>query len=180
MDQAKEYLNAAMSELGYSDPSEVVIELLTTDTDLAKKQAEVLQDQIQEALGITIEIRQVTYKQRLEMETDKDFDMVFTGWVPDYPDAYSYLELWLTDGSYNHTSYSNPEYDELVIGSQTETDPKARAEMLFQAEQIFLQDAGVVPLQLRRIQLLVNDNIENFNVYFVGYNYNLVYADIKE
>ena len=52
--------------------------------------------------------------------------------------------------------------------------------MLFQAEQIFLQDAGVVPLQLRRIQLLVNDNIENFNVYFVGYNYNLVYADIKE
>ena len=180
VDQAKEYLNAAMSELGYSDPSEVVIELLTTDTDLAKKQAEVLQDQIQEALGITIEIRQVTYKQRLEMEADKDFDMVFTGWVPDYPDAYSYLELWLTDGSYNHTSYSNPEYDELVIGSQTETDPKARAEMLFQAEQIFLQDAGVVPLQLRRIQLLVNDNIENFNVYFVGYNYNLVYADIKE
>ena len=76
--------------------------------------------------------------------------------------------------------FSNPEYDELVIGSQTETDPKARAEMLFQAEQICLQDAGVVPLQLRRIQLLVNDNIENFKVSFVGYNYNLVYADIKE
>ncbi|WP_346662618.1 peptide ABC transporter substrate-binding protein [uncultured Merdimonas sp.] len=179
-DKANEYLNAAMTELGVSDPAEITIELLTTDTDLAKKQAEVIQDQIQKAIGVTIEIRQVTYKQRLEMEEKKEFDMVFTGWVPDYPDAYSYLELWLNGSSYNHTSYNNPSYDALVIGSQTETDPKARAEMLFQAEQIFLEDAAVVPLQLRRIQLLVNENIENFNVYFVGYNYNLVYADIKE
>lgn len=179
-DKAKEYLDAAMKEMGYSDPSEIVIELLTTDTDLSKKQAEVLQEQIQKALGIKIEIRQVTYKQRLEMEADKDFDLVFTGWVPDYPDAYSYLELWTTDSTYNHSSYSNPDYDALLKGSQTETDQAKRTDMLFEAEQIFLEDGAVVPLQLRRTQLLINDKLENFNVYFVGYNYNLVYADLAE
>lgn len=179
-DKANEYLDAAMKEMGYTDPSEIVIELLTTDTDLSKKQAEVLQEQIQKALGIKIEIRQVTYKQRLEMEADKDFDLVFTGWVPDYPDAYSYLELWTTDSTYNHSSYSNPDYDALLKGSQTETDQAKRADMLFEAEQIFLEDGAVVPLQLRRTQLLINDKLENFNVYFVGYNYNLVYADLAE
>ncbi len=180
-DKAKEYLDAAMKEMGVSDPADIKIELLTTDTDGAKKQAEVLQEQYKTNLGITVDIKQVTYKQRLEMETNKEYDMVVTGWVPDYSDAYSYLELWMSDGQYNHSGYGNPEYDKLLTASQTETDAKARQDMLFQAEQIFLgEDAALVPLQLRRQQYLVNKNISNFNVYFVGYDLDLVYADITE
>lgn len=94
-----------MKEMGVSNPADIKITLLTTDTDGAKKQAEVLQEQYQKNLGITVEINQVTYKQRLQMETEKDYDMVVTGWVPDYSDAYSYLELWISDGQYNHSGY---------------------------------------------------------------------------
>ena len=79
-DKAKEYLDAAMKEMGVSNASDIKITLLTTDTDGAKKQAEVLQEQYQKNLGITVEINQVTYKQRLELETKKDYDMVVTGW----------------------------------------------------------------------------------------------------
>ena len=61
---AKEYLDAAMKEMGVSNPADIKITLLTTDTDGAKKQAEVLQEQYQKNLGITVEINQVTYKQR--------------------------------------------------------------------------------------------------------------------
>ena len=115
------------------------------------------------------------------METEKDYDMVVTGWVPDYSDAYSYLELWISDGQYNHSGYANAEYDKLLKDSQTETDAKTRQDMLFQAEQIFLgEDSALVPLQLRRDQYLINPKISNFNVYFVGYNFDLVYADISE
>jgi len=180
-DKAKEYLDAAMKEMGVSNPADIKITLLTTDTDGAKKQAEVLQEQYQKNLGITVEINQVTYKQRLQMETEKDYDMVVTGWVPDYSDAYSYLELWISDGQYNHSGYANAEYDKLLKDSQTETDAKTRQDMLFQAEQIFLgEDSALVPLQLRRDQYLINPKISNFNVYFVGYDFDLVYADISE
>ena len=49
------------------------------------------------------------------------------------------------------------------------------------AEQIFLgEDSALVPLQLRRDQYLINPKISNFNVYFVGYDFDLVYADISE
>lgn len=180
-DKAKEYLDAAMKEMGVSNPADIKITLLTTDTDGAKKQAEVLQEQYQKNLGITVEINQVTYKQRLQMETEKDYDMVVTGWVPDYSDAYSYLELWISDGQYNHSGYANAEYDKLLKDSQTETDAKTRQDMLFKAEQIFLgEDSALVPLQLRRDQYLINPKISNFNVYFVGYDFDLVYADISE
>ena len=166
-DKAKEYLDAAMKEMGVSNPADIKITLLTTDTDGAKKQAEVLQEQYQKNLGITVEINQVTYKQRLELETKKDYDMVVTGWVPDYSDAYSYLELWISDGQYNHSGYANAEYDKLLKDSQTETDAKTRQDMLFQAEKIFLEeDSALVPLQLRRDQYLINPKISNFNVYF--------------
>ena len=180
-DKAKEYLDAAMKEMGVSNPADIKITLLTTDTDGAKKQAEVLQEQYQKNLGITVEINQITYKQRLQMETEKDYDMVVTGWVPDYSDAYSYLELWISDGQYNHSGYANAEYDKLLKDSQTETDAKTRQDMLFKAEQIFLgEDSALVPLQLRRDQYLINPKISNFNVYFVGYDFDLVYADISE
>lgn len=179
--KAKEYLDKAIAELGVASAADIKITLLTTDTEGAKKQAEVLQEQFQKNLGITVEIDQVTYKQRLEREQVLDYDMVVTGWVPDYSDAYSYLELWISDGQYNHSGYNNPRYDELLKASQTETDAKARQDMLFEAEKIFLEeDAALVPLQLRRDQYLVNPAIENFNVYFVGYDFNLVYADIAE
>lgn len=179
--KAKEYIDAAVKELGVASAKDIKITLLTTDTEGAKKQAEVLQEQFQKNLGITVEIDQVTYKQRLEREQKLDYDMVVTGWVPDYSDAYSYLELWISDGQYNHSGYNNPRYDELLKGSQTETDAKKRQDMLFEAEKIFLEeDSALVPLQLRRDQYLVNPKIKNFNVYFVGYDFNLVYADIGE
>ena len=42
--KAKEYLNAAMSELGVSNPSDITVTITTTDSDSAKKQAEVCQE----------------------------------------------------------------------------------------------------------------------------------------
>ena len=55
-DKAKEYLDAAMKEMGVSNPADIKITLLTTDTDGAKKQAEVLQEQYQKNLGIKVSI----------------------------------------------------------------------------------------------------------------------------
>ena len=59
--KAQEYLQAAMGEMGISDPSEITVELTTTDAETNKKIAEVLQEMWQNNLGINVEIRQVTY-----------------------------------------------------------------------------------------------------------------------
>lgn len=180
VDKAKEYLSSAMKELGVSDPSRIVLELLTTDQERARIEAEVLQSQFQTALGITVNIRQVPYKQRLEMESKHEFEMVVTGWVPDYPDPMSYLELWPTDSPYNHGSYSSKVYDGFISDALINPDPQKRMDALFNAEKTLLEDAGIVPLQLRRNALLLNPKIKGFETYFVGLNYDYIYADIAE
>ncbi len=179
-EKAKEHLANAMTALGVTDPSQIDVELLTTDAERTRIEAEILQSQIQTALGITVTIRQVPYKQRLKMESDHEFEMVVTGWVPDYPDPMSYLELWPTNSPYNHGSYSSSVYDGYIQEALSNTDPQQRMDALFNAEKTLLDDGGIVPLQLRRNAMLLNPKVQGFETYFVGINYDYIYADIVE
>ncbi|MFZ7132843.1 MAG: peptide ABC transporter substrate-binding protein [Eubacteriales bacterium] len=179
VDTALEHLDAAMEALGVSDPSEIELELLTTDVERTRKEAEIIQDDLESKLGIKINIRQVPYKQRLEMEGNKEFEMVVTGWAPDYSDPMTYLELWTTDSGYNHGSYSNPEYDAKIELARTSTDPQERMDAMFEAEKILLEDGAIIPLQLRRIAMLTNPDLVGFESYFVGLSYEYTYADFK-
>lgn len=178
--QALAHLDKAMESLGVADASEIELSLLTTDEERTRKEAEVIQDQIQRTLGIKINIKQVPYKQRLEMEGKHEFEMVVSGWAPDYSDPMTYLELWTSDSGYNHGSYSNRKYDEKIQFALKTTDNQARMDALFEAEKILLEDGAIIPLQLRRIAMLKNPKLINFESYFVGLNYEYIYADFIE
>lgn len=180
MDKAKEFLGKAMEDLGIDDPSKIELEFLTTDQEVSRIQAEVIQDQLQRNLGITVDIRQVPYKQRLQMESKHEFEMVFSGWAPDYDDPMTYLELWTTDSPYNHGSYSSDKYDELVNYAKTSTDKQKRMDSLFEAEKTLLEDGGIVPLQMRRIAWLKNPKLRGVVKNYVGPREDYVFADIEE
>jgi len=178
--KAKEHLAKAMTELGITDPAKIELELLTTDADRTRIEAEVIQNSLQTSLGITVTIKQVPYKQRLEMESNHEFEMVASGWAPDYSDPMTYLELWTSDSSYNHGSYKSDAYDAYIKDARTNTDAKLRMDALFNAEKTLLEDGAIMPQQLRRIALMVNPKVKGFDTYFVGINYDYIYADIEQ
>ncbi len=180
VEKAKEYLDKAMKELGVSNPQDIVLELLTTDNDNARIQAEVIQDQLQRNLDIVIDIRQVPYKQRLEMEDKREFEMVFSGWAPDYDDPYTYLGLFASDSPYNQISYKSEKYDELLQISTLSQDPKERMDAMFEAEKTLLEDAAIVPLQMRRIAWLKDPKVKGLVRSYVGPREDYVFADIVE
>jgi oligopeptide transport system substrate-binding protein len=174
--KAKEYLDKAMQELKITDPKQIVVDYTISDDDTAKLMAEVLQDQVTKNLGITFNIKMVTYKQKLENDTKGDFDLVYNGWGPDYDDPMTYLELWETTNSQNGGKYSNAEFDKLITAARVETDKVKRMEMFYQAETILLEDAGFVPLQFRQRAWLCNDNLKNLARFFIGADTDYVYA----
>ena len=173
--KAQEHLALALEALG-CEASDITIELLTTDTEGSKKQAEVLQQQIQSVLGINITIKQVPYKDRLKMEADHDFELVFTGWAPDYSDPYTYLELQIGNAFYNYGGYNKDfegnvvenEYDKWMEIAQTTTDKQERMDALFAAEKQLLEDGGIVPLLLRRVLYMKADGLQDLALYFLG------------
>jgi len=173
--KAQEHLALALEALG-CEAGDITLELLTTDTEGSKKQAEVLQQQIQSVLGINISIKQVPYKDRLKMESERDFELVFTGWAPDYSDPYTYLELQIADAYYNYGGYNldfdgnviENEFDKNMEFAATTSDKQARMDALFAAEKQLLEDGGIVPLLLRRVLYMKDEGLQDLALYFLG------------
>ena len=177
--KAKEYLAKAEKELG-KKAADISVEITTTDNDAAKKQAEVVQELWQKALGIKVTINQVTYAEMLQRQSSGEYEIGWGGWVGDYDDPYTYLELFKSDCPYNNSRYSNPKVDELLNASQQETDAKKRQSLLAQAEQIILDDGAVLPQAEREIYYLIDDDVKGLKNYYVGINYDWTYVDITK
>lgn len=178
-EKAKEYLSIAMKELGIANASDISLELLTSDDERTKKEAEVIQALLQEALGIKINVNLVPRADRLSREDTGDYQMVVSGIQPDYPDPISFLESWETTSPFNHTNYSNEQYDALLQKAYKTGDAQERMDTLAEAEKLFMEDGGLVPLQYRRNAKLVNPNVTGISNYFCGYDINFIHGDVK-
>ena len=179
-DKATEYLNAAMQELGIANASDITVEVVTTDADSSKRIVETLQEQWQNALGIKVKIRQVTYADIYgKVFPEHDYEIGYGGWGSDYDDPYSYLELFKSDSSYNYSQYENPEVDQLLVASQDEPDTDKRMDELNQAEQDILADGAFVPLQARNVYYMLDDDTTGINFYYCSLNIDWVYADVN-
>ncbi|CAM3883028.1 peptide ABC transporter substrate-binding protein [Bacillus luti] len=143
---AKKVWEEAKKELGVE---QVNLEFLTFEQDNAKRMAEYIKGDLEKNLpGLTLQIKQQPFKQKLQLEQTGDYDITMANWGPDYKDPISYLELFTTDNPNNKMSYSNPRYDELIKKAKNELvlDSEKRWEVLREAEQVLLEDAAVAPL----------------------------------
>lgn len=177
--KAKEYLDTALQELDIANASDIHLELLTSDVERTKKEAEVLQALYKESLGINIDVKLLPAAEKVEKETSGDFEMVATGMMPDTADPISFLESWETTSPYNKFNYSNKEYDKLLQKAYHSGDAKDRMDTLAEAETVLMDDAAIIPLQFRRNAKLVNPNITGITTYFTGYSINYIHGDIK-
>lgn len=177
--KAKEYLEKGISELGLSGASDVKLAITTTDTESSKKQAEVCQEMWNNTLGIDVTIEQVTYSEVLTRHGTGEFEIAWGGWGSDYDDPYSYLELFKSDSAYNYSHYKNDKVDELLTASQTETDAKARMDMLHEAEQIIIDEGAFLPQAEREIHYLIDDDVKDVTFFYCSINVDWVHADVE-
>jgi oligopeptide transport system substrate-binding protein len=132
--KAKQLWQEGLKELGLSQAP--AIELLGDDNDGCKQSMEFIQEQLRVNLGANVQITSVPFKERLERGKNQRFDLLISGWGPDYNDPMTFLDLFTSDNSFNRGKYSNPEYDELIKKSKENGDFKQRFEDLKKAEQI--------------------------------------------
>ncbi|OOR23704.1 peptide ABC transporter substrate-binding protein [Bacillus wiedmannii] len=146
LQNAKKIWEESKKELGVE---QVNLEFLTFEQDNAKRMAEYIKGDLEKNLqGLTIQIKQQPFKQKLQLEQTGDYDISMANWGPDYKDPISYLELFTTDNQNNKMNYSNLHYDELIKKAKSDfvLDQKKRWEALQEAERILLEDAAVAPL----------------------------------
>jgi len=73
--------------------------------------------------------------------------MFQSGWVANYPDPESFLDvLFHSASSNNHTNYSNPQVDALLEQARVEPDQATRFQTYNRIERMILNDAPWVLL----------------------------------
>jgi oligopeptide transport system substrate-binding protein len=84
----------------------------------------------------------------LSRQSKLDFQIARAGWIGDYPDPNTFLDLWIGGGGNNQTGWSVKRYDELIARAGCGTpDPKERMKLLAEAERILVQDeVPIMPL----------------------------------
>lgn len=176
---AKDLWAKAKQELGQQ---QVTLELLNYDTETAKKTGEYLKEQMEKNLeGLTVNIKQQPFKQKLELVRKKEFELSLDGWGADYLDAVSYLDIFVSNSPNNSSSYSNPEYDKLIsdVKSSLATDEKARFDALLKAEKLLFKDAAISPLYQRGRAIITKPYVKDVYYHQIGgdYSYKWAYID---
>ena len=176
--EAKALLEEGLAEEGVK-LSEFAPELLCDDSSAAKQQAEFLQAQLKEHLGVTLNIRQVTYNARLDAMDQGDFEIVFAGWSPDYNDPMTYLDMWVTGNGNNHGKWSNAEYDKIIKEASQIADKDAYYAKLKEAEEILAEECPIGFIYDRQTSYVTSDRLKGV-IRTAFQDINLNYAYIEE
>jgi oligopeptide transport system substrate-binding protein len=144
VEQAKKLLAEAGYPGGKGFPEFTV---LYNTNENHKKIAEYIQQQWAENLGVSIKLMNQEWKTYLASRRQHQFQVCRAGWIGDYQDPNTFLDMFITGGAMNGGQYENAEFDRLIKKAATMKAGKERMDTMRQAEQIFIeQDQGVIPI----------------------------------
>lgn len=152
-----------LGEAGYTDPTTFPpITILYNTQETHKLIAEVIQQMWRQHLGIQVGMHNEEWKSYLKDMQQLNYQIARYGWIADYPDPNSFLELFLSYSGENMTGWSNPEFDRLLEAAKAEADPSKRLHLLHQAETTFLHDLPAMPIYTYIRWYLLRPTVKGF------------------
>lgn len=91
------------------------------------------------------------------------------GWIGDYIDPMTFFDMFLSDASQNQIKYNNPEYDKLIREAKTSNDQTLRMGNMHKAEQIIINDAGLIPIYYYVSVMLENPAVKDYYIDLSGF-----------
>jgi len=82
------------------------------------------------------------------------------GWIGDYVDAMTFLDLFVTGGGNNYPKWSNKQYDELIAKAKSSNDQAERAKYMHEAEKILMDEMPIAPIYFYTRQVLEKDYVK--------------------
>ncbi len=147
--------------------------LYNTDAN-HKAIAEFLQQEWKRNLGITLELENQEWATYLASRNAGDFQIARAGWVGDYQDPNTFLDMFVTGTAMNGGKYSNDVYDILIKEAAT-LHGADRLEVLLQAEDILINDDHA----LMNIYYYVTLNMIDTNKWGGWYGNTMDYHPVK-
>lgn len=165
-EKARAYLAAAKEELGLDEIPPLVV--LSGDTPLARKHSEYLQSELKKHLNLDVKIDRQIFKQRLAKMRAGEFDMVMSGWGPDFDDPLTFGDLFASWNLQNRGRYNNPELDAQIRIAQGSIDTKVRMDAFGEIQRILIDQAVIIPDYERGRVFVADPRMKNLGRRAIG------------
>lgn len=143
---------------------------LYNTSDNHKAIGEALQSQWQTALGVTVKLENQDWSVFLETRKQGDYQVARNGWIADYNDAISFLDMWYTDGGNNDAQYSRAEYDAAIDAAKATSDPAERMAAMHEAEDLIIgEDWALGPIYFYTQPYMLKSDVDGVFYTPLGY-----------
>ena len=158
-------------------------------------------------VGITMNMENQEWATFLNTRKDGDYSIARNGWLADYNDPISFLDMWTTNSGNNDVQFGRDAhaeaaiysvdltdlgvdlkvengtwaetYDALIAAIKSCTDTEARYQMMHRAEDLLMSTGCITPIYYYTDTYMISKNIDGFFANPLGYKY-FMYCTVSE
>ena len=174
-----ELAKQALEEAGYPNGEGLpTFTYLTNEAGANVDIAEALQN-MWSKIGVNVNVDTQEWNTFQETRKNGEFDISRGGWLGDYNDPVTFLDMWITGGGNNDAQWSNADYDALIKKIKTTTDPAERMQYMHDAEDIIFDEWMLSPIYYTVDLYKINSKLQGFYSSKLGFKF-FKYATVAE
>jgi oligopeptide transport system substrate-binding protein len=168
-----------LAKAGYPDGKGFPkLTIMYNTSEAHKTIAQAIQEMWKKNLGIDVELDQAEWQVYLDRQSKLDYQVSRAGWIGDYADPMTFMDMFVTGGGNNQTGWSNKDYDAAIALAKSSGDQKVRMENMHKAEKILMDEMPVMPIYFYVRVRLVSTRVQDWSEPLT-YSMDLRHAYIK-
>lgn len=167
VDEARALMKAAGYPEGKGFPE---LDLRVDDSDEYGAIAYFLAASWKETLGINCKVSTYSWATIQDMRNKGDYVVIRGGWIGDYSDPMTFLDLFLSYSGNNDAHWMNAQYDNIIEEAKLLTG-KERSKRLYAAEKMLAENQVIIPLYYLTDPALVSKGLKGWERTGMGFWY---------
>lgn len=156
---------ALLAEAGYPNGEGFpVVELMYNTDEGHRKLALAVQQMWKQHLGIKVELLNQEWKTYLARENALDYQVSRAGWIGDYLDPNTFMDVMVGGRGNNRTGWDNATYNRTVESARDIQDSQQRLLVFQQAEKILMEELPIAPIYTYVLSYFMRPEVKNWPV----------------
>lgn len=159
-----------LAEAGYPDGKGLkTLEISFNTNGNHQPIAEAVQNMWKTELGVNAQLSGQEWNVFIQTRKNADYQIARHGWIADYNDPISFLDMWVTGTGNNDAKWSNAEYDKLIKNVKATGDPEKRFADMYKAQEILGEDLPIIPIYFYSDPYLISPDLKGVVVTPLGF-----------
>ena len=166
-----ERARALLAKSGYPDGADFPpLELMYNTSEGHRRIAIAVQQMWKTNLNIDVTLVNQDWKVYLDKRDVRDYQVARAGWIGDYLDPNTFLDMYTSNSGNNDTGWSNRRYDALIAQAGEATDRERRFALFQQAEAILMTELPIMPIYTYVSKSLVSPDVRGWYANILDYH----------